>query len=1087
MTPATDMAGSPCWRASRALAKRIWRASSNALRSSAAHKSFGDAAGKVTAHRHSGVGAADLGALMPELRARLPQLPEAPDASGARFRLFDNVTRLLCHASQQQPLLVVLDDLHRADEASLRLLLYLAGELAGARLLVLATYRDTEPRPSIALSQVVATASHPIRLAGLGESEVARLMENADGRVPSAPVVAAVYERTEGNPFFVTELVRLLASKGWSDPDHIGGLRQIPGAVREAIRIRLAGLSEPCQRVLQTASVIGREFDLDLLHAVVGASSHVSTLSDGAAPSDQWERSIEKTSAAGLDLLDEARTAGFVDRGSNAIGRYRFSHVLIRDTVYEELGSSHRVALHRQIGEAVEVLHQGILDRDVPALAHHFYEAIPNGMAPKAFEYATRAAQRSASIAAFEDAIDHYEHALQALDHCPPGAVTPAGTLDELVQRCDLLIALGEAQYNAGLRSPSRTTLLKAAALARQLTAPEPLARAALALIGPGEWMADVDMDAVELLGAALTALGSKDSALRAQLLSRLAGVLYYSIASQRRVSLSREAIAVAQRLEDPDTEALVLGNAHFALLGPDNVEERLAFATRIVELAEAAGSTARAMSGHYWRLLDLLQLGDIAAADIALHHYSNYAAELRQPFDVWRAASARAMRALLAGRLDEGERLAFEAFAAGERANSPNRMLTLASQLYTLRREQGRLHELEAEVKHFVEQYATVPATRGALALLYSELGREAEARAEFEKLAARDFADVPRDVSWLNALDMAAQVCAFLGDCARAGILYNLLLPHAQQNVIVAYADASHGAVAHSLGLLAATLGRWDDAAQHFENALELNTRLGAPHFVARTQHAYAEMLLRVSSPALPAGEQEKAMALLNNAIAIYERLGMTSYLQQGLALRERVRERQRQERAIAERNVFRFDGKRWTIVWRGEPVHVRKAPALTYLAYLLRHPGRWISVIDLQQAATLTAASAALSPDDHLQMMRPDVGEPVLDGRALRACRARLRELRDERDAARRLCDAARLAAIEAELEAIERQLRRGNVGNTIDQLRKNVSKAIVRARAAIRRRNSSLGEYLEEQITYELCSFRYEPADGVEWET
>jgi hypothetical protein len=204
------------------------------------------------------------------------------------------------------------------------------------------------------------------------------------------------------------------------------------------------------------------------------------------------------------------------------------------------------------------------------------------------------------------------------------------------------------------------------------------------------------------------------------------------------------------------------------------------------------------------------------------------------------------------------------------------------------------------------------------------------------------------------------------------------------------------------------------------------------------------------------------------------------MTCYLRQGLALRERVV-------GIAGRNVFRFDGKHWTIVWRGEPVPVRKAPALSYLAYLLRYPGRWISIIDLQRAVTDAGPGAAPPLDDHLEMIMPDAGEPALDGRGLRACRARLRDLRDERDDALRLCDDARLAAIEAEREAVERQLRQGNVGNTIDQLRKNVSKAIVRARAAIRRRNPSLGQYLEEQITYERCSFRYEPAAGIEWET
>jgi len=294
-----------------------------------------------------GGGAADLGALVRELRARLPELPvpEALDASGARFRLFDSVTRFLRHASQQQPLLVVLDDLHRADEASLRLLQFLAGELAGARLLVLATYRDTELRRSPALSQVVgelATASHPIRLAGLGESEVARMIESAAGAIPSASVVAAVYERSEGNPFFVTQLVPLLASAGCSEShQHVDWRRQIPGVVREAICLRFARLSEPCQHLLRTAAVIGRDFEPDLLRAVVGGS--------------------ESSAAPILALLDEARSAAFVDHVPNGVCSCRFSHLLIRDTLYEELASNQRVTLHRRIGESVEALHQGFL------------------------------------------------------------------------------------------------------------------------------------------------------------------------------------------------------------------------------------------------------------------------------------------------------------------------------------------------------------------------------------------------------------------------------------------------------------------------------------------------------------------------------------------------------------------------------------------------------------------------------------------------------------------------------------------------------------------------------------------------------
>ncbi len=176
-------------------------------------------------------------------------------------------------------------------------------------------------------------------------------------------------------------------------------------------------------------------------------------------------------------------------------------------------------------------------------------------------------------------------------------------------------------------------------------------------------------------------------------------------------------------------------------------------------------------------------------------------------------------------------------------------------------------------------------------------------------------------------------------------------------------------------------------------------------------------------------------RGLSLLNEAIATYDQLGMQRGLQQALALREHVREQQQQDEANAKRNVFRFDGKRWIVVWRGERVHVRKAPALHYIAYLLRHPGRWISIIDLQQSVTVGTPSSASSPDDHLQVMRPDAGEPALDARALRGYHARLRELRHEREEAYRLNDTGRVAAINTEREDIERQLRQGNMGDTI----------------------------------------------------
>ncbi len=873
----------------------------------------------------------------------------------------------------------------------------------------------------------------------------------------------------------------------------------IPPGVHETIRYGLRRLSADCQRMLGVASVAGRDFDAELLRR------SASALHAGPADPDRT-----------LDVLDEAVAAGLIGPLADGVARYRFSHVLIRDALYEYLPASQRVRMHRAIGEAVEDLFRDQLEAHFAALAHHFFAAIPSGTAAKAVAYAVEAAQRSARLLAYEDAVAHYQLALRALDARCEGSGGEVTRLapDATLQRIDILIALGEEQHHSGNPTEARDTLAEAARRARELRHAERLAEAAVAYFGPGEWRGDVDRAAIDLLEHALVALPPHASALRVRVLGRLATAFDWAGNHQRPQALREEALRLAERLGDSAPLGEALSELHMGMFASSDLTARLEVATRIVSIAEASGLKALAMSGYFWCFLDSLQAGDMTAADRALQAYTTYAESTRQAFARYRAKAMQVMRLLLSGRFSEAETAASEALAAGTRAQSPNAMLIYAVHLWTLRRDQGRLHEIEAGVREFVDQYPTVPATRAALALLYAEIGREAEARVEFEQLAAHDFADVARDVNWVNFLEMTAQVCVFLGDAARAATLYDLLLPYAEHTAVVGFGDACHGAVARSLGLLATTLSRWDAAARHFEDALAINARMGARPYLARTQHQYAELLLRwqpktgaqgsaTSSPACPAGEPvlssrrhiegdrgegpsgggwARGLSLLDEAIATYEQLGMQTALAPARELREQALGQQQ----AAARNVFRFDGKRWVVVWRGEPVHVRKAPALHYLAYLLRHPGRWISIIDLQRAVTLATPSAAVSPDDHLEVIRPGEGEPVLDARALRACRARLRELRDERGEARRLNDAARLAAIDAEREAIERQLRRGNVGNAIDQLRKNVSKAIVRARAAIRRPNASLGDHLEECIAYERHAFRYDPPTGIRWD-
>jgi tetratricopeptide (TPR) repeat protein len=707
-----------------------------------------------------GAGAIDIATIVPEVRVVLPHLPAAEpiDPDAARFRFFDSVTSFLRRASEAEPFVLILDDLHRADAASLRLLCFLARESGAARLLIVGTYRDTEltagHRLSAALAELVA-AGAPLRLESLNESEVAQLVEEVSGREPSPELARSVYERTEGHPLFVREFVQILAKDGQIDEVSaatVASLRIPPGA-RETIRYRLDQLSAKCQQALGVASAIGRDFDAELLRRSCATSETAA-----ASPTDT------------LGVLDEAGAAGVVDLLPAAVARYRFSHVLIRDVLCEDVPVSERVEMHRAIGEALEDLHDGRPDEHLAALAQHFFAAIPVGTAAKAVAYAIKAAQRSARLFAHEDAVAQYQLALRALEAGAAGGGSHAAAP---LQRIELLIALGEEQHRAGDPTAARTILAEAARCALELAASEHLARAAIAYVGLGEWSGGSDRTAIDLLRQALAALPQEAGVLRVRVLGRLATLLDYAGDREAANPFRQEALTLAERFGDSAALGEALSEVHVGMLASEDVAACLHIATRIVAIAEAGGLKSLALPGHFGCFRDLLQCGDIGGADHALRAFTAYAETLRQPFDLYRSRAMAVMRLLLAGRFNEAEVAANEAFAAGMRAQSPNAALIYAVQMWTLRRDQGRLDEIEPAVRGFVDAYAVVPATRAALALLYAELEREADARVEFEQLAAHDFTDVPRDVNWVNFLDMTAQVCAFLGDTRHAATL--------------------------------------------------------------------------------------------------------------------------------------------------------------------------------------------------------------------------------------------------------------------------------------------------------------------------
>jgi tetratricopeptide (TPR) repeat protein len=364
--------------------------------------------------------------------------------------------------------------------------------------------------------------------------------------------------------------------------------------------------------------------------------------------------------------------------------------------------------------------------------------------------------------------------------------------------------------------------------------------------------------------------------------MGRLATSLYWSDARERRDALSREAVAAARRLGDEAAIAYALQSRRVALWGPDGLEERLACAEEMVDLARRAGQRELEISGRQGVIADLLERGDLRRADVEAAQYGALAGELRVPQYLWWWTCFRGMRALLEGRFDEGERLAQQAMALGQSDQSEDAVQALGAQLFTVRREQGRLAELEPLLRGFVERFPTVPGWRTGLAFLYAELERTAEAREHFEVIAAQGFEALPRDQNWMPALASLSEACHFLGDGERAERLYAMLLPHRQRLVLLGYANGCFGSAERYLGLLAAVRGRPEEAAAHLEAARAVHARLGARPWLARSGYDLACVLAGGENPE----GAERALKLAGEAFAAARELGMT-----GLA--ERARE--------------------------------------------------------------------------------------------------------------------------------------------------------------------------------------------------
>jgi len=1043
-----------------------------------------------------GGGAPYLVQLLPELSEEFPDIPALPvlDPETLRFYLFDAAGTFLKRAAKVQPLVLVLDDLHVADLPSLLLLRFLAAELNDTRILAIGTYRDVELRRAHPLTAALVDlarepATHSLLLGGLSEPEVGRIIEAATNTTPPERLVATVYKETEGNPLFVGEVVRLLAHEGRlaESGDPTTWRLTIPQGVQQVIGRRLGHLAEPCIRVLSLASVLGREFDPEVLKRVSGMSGEQI-----------------------LSALDEAAADRVISEVPGSLGLFRFDHVLIRDVLYDDLPSTMRVRLHRQIGEVLEVQYIADLDPHLSELAHHFIAATSAGEVEKGIQYARAAGDRAVRLLAYEEAVRLYRMALGAL---------ASENLPDEVTRCDLLLALGDAQARAGDFSVAKETFLEAANFARARHMPEQLARAALGYGGRFVWEAGRgDRHLVPLLQDALRALGEENSVLRARVMARLAGGPMRDDVNRRpRGALSLQAVEMARRLGDPATLAYTLDGRYAAVWWPGSLAERLQIATELVEVAERAGDRERAFQGYHYRCLARLEQGDILGVYADLETQDGLANELHQPAQEWYVATLRSTLATFQGRYAEAEEWVQRAFALGRKAQGSMVAGYYALQLYALRKEQGRLAEVEEPLARVARDFPSYPALTCALAHVHAELGRDVLARELFERLAADDFASLPINDEWIFSLCVLAEVATALQDAHRADVLYRLLL-HYEAQVALSTPDVCLGSVSRSLGILAATIDRGDDAVRHFGNALRVNTRIGAWPWVAHTQHVYARSLLARNRP----DDLDAAMGLLRTAFQTCRDLGMVAlgtrvsellgeleaaHVPTASAVRvstapEAVGDTGAHEAAAPPGpNVFRREGEYWFIVFEGDAFRLRDAKGLRYIARLLKQPGSEIHAMDLvateERRREMPVARLRDEDIEELGLQSSgleDLG-PTLDEEAKATYRRRLAELEEELEEAKAWNDSERAARAKEEMDFLVEELagamglrgRDRRAGSTAERARVNVTRAIKAALVRIREHSPVLGRHLGHTIrTGIFCSYTPDPRVPIIWD-
>jgi hypothetical protein len=758
--------------------------------------------------------------------------PLPPGHVGGREGVFGELAKAVAARAERSPVLLVLDDLHRTDRSTALAIRHVVETAARARVLVLGTYRDTAVDRAHPLVELLGCPLvERLEVEGLSVGDVTQLVGDPElGR--------RLWRGSAGNPVTMAELLR---------PGALDGRFH---GFDELVARRVSELKLPARAFVEAAAVAGSEFHVDVVARAIGVRA-------------------ERAMAA----LKQVAGAGFVvEEPSGPGGTRRFVHDMVRESVVRGLEPGRRTDLHLQVGRALGA-HPERSGAPAALLAWHYRCAAPVGGSAPALGYSAQAGQRAMELLAWEEAAIHFGHALAASNGARP----------EL--RCDLLLALGEAQRLSGEKQRARQAFLEAATLAEAYKDGARLAKAALALGHVGAvWGKDAELE--RLAGEARAMLGEAvPPSLTAGRFTDFASDALYDVLDDVEPEPEPEPPAPAVPVEPGKgrlTGDTLHRARHVALAGPEHAAERLAAAEGIVALAASAGDDELALCGHGWRMIDALELGraDQSAADQAAH-----AAAARRLSGAGPAADVEtwsAMRAMLEGRIEDARLAAATAFALAYEAGDPEAEDSYLTQRWWLALEWGTASELSVvadECRERANAAGGGRAWRAAAALALARGGRLDLAAEELRRVTDHGLGELLRDTGRLYPLASLAEVAWRLGDAPRAALVGPLLEPFADRLIVAGRGRVCTGSVARTCGLVAATTHHWEDAGHQLLSAQAVHRSIGALPLLARTRFEWSVVLLQRGRK----GDRRRSAEWRRKSEELATRFGMTRLLEE------------------------------------------------------------------------------------------------------------------------------------------------------------------------------------------------------------